>query len=328
MEKSLIWRRDLLSEFDRIVRLFLSGAVLAAALLAACASKEASNRATYERTLAQARQALLAAGDADSLAAAALLIYKGDASERLALVTRAAAAAPERPDLAWLQLQQCIRVPSCDVEPIETQLRRLDPGNGAAWSGSLARSLDDAAKRDSLVAAIASSERFDVYWNALIFHTANALIKSGAMPAPNALVAAIGGGSAQAIPAFQPLTAGCKGPALEQAAALVRCRRLTAVLRHGDTYITEMLGQSLAKRLWQVGSPEYQEVVDARRVTRYRCEAAVKANRDLVSPEGTKRYLELLATHRTEQEVSLAELTRAGLAPNPGAHWKDRYPES
>jgi len=44
----LIWRRDLLSEFHQIVRLFLSGAVLAAALVAACTSEEVSNRATYE----------------------------------------------------------------------------------------------------------------------------------------------------------------------------------------------------------------------------------------------------------------------------------------
>lgn len=317
-----------MSKFHPVARLLLSGAVLAAALLAACASEEASHRATYEQTVAQARQALLAAGDADSLAVAALLTDKGDASERLALVTRAATAAPERPDLAWLQLQQCIRVPGCDVEPVEAHLRKLDPGNGAAWSGSLARSLDDAAKRESVVTAIASSERYDIYWNPLIFHTANALIESGAMRAPNALVAAIGIGSAQAIPAFQPLTAGCKGAALEPAEALVQCRRLSAVLRHGDTYLTEMLGESLAKRLWPVGSPEYQEVVDERRVTRYRWEAAAKANRDFGSPEGTERYLELLATHRTEQEVALAELTRAGLAPNPGAHWKDRYPES
>ena len=301
---------------------------LAGIVGAGCSPENTRTQAAQQRADEHTRRALIAAGDADSLAAAALLTAKSDTSERLALASRAAAAAPQRPDLAWLQLQECVRAPGCDVEPVEMHLRRLDPVNGAAWSGSLARSVDDPVKRESALAAIAASERFDIYWNPLIVHTANALMKSGRMPAPNALASAIGSGAAQWIPAFQPLTAGCKGGALGRPEALAQCRRLSAVLRRGDTYITEMLGLSIAKRLWAVGSPEYQEVIAASRVARYRMDATAKANLDFEGAKGAKRYLELLATHRTEQEVALAEITAAGLAPDPGPDWKDSRPGS
>ena len=306
---------------------------LAGIVGAAYSSENTRTQAAQDRPDEHTRRALLAAGDAgdaDALAAAALLTDKSDPAGRLALASRAAAAAPQRPDLAWLQLQQCVAIAACDVEPIEARLRQLDPGNGAAWSGSLARSVSDAARLASVRAAIAASKRFDLYWNALIVHTADALMRSGGMPSSNSLAAALGLGAAQAIPAFQPLTAGCKGAALEPPEALAQCRQLSAVLRRGDTIITESLGLSVAKRLWPVGSPEYQEVVDARRVARYRWQTAAKAGLDLHSEDsaGSQRYLELLATHRTEQEVVLAELTRAGLPLNPGPDWKDRWESS
>jgi hypothetical protein len=273
--------------------------------------------------LLAARPALIAAGDAESLAAAALLTEKSDPSGRLTLASRAAARAPKLPELVWLQLQSCIAVATCDVRPIEAHLHRLDPGNGAAWSGSLARSADDTVARRGIIATIAAAERFDIYWNSLVVHTANALMRSGAMEAPNALITAIGLGAAQAIPAYQTLSAGCKDAAPEQPDALARCRRLATVLRKGDTYLTEMLGLSIARRLFPEGSAEYQEVVDARRVARYRMDAATKINGDLEGAEGSRRYLELLATHRTEQEAFLAEIAQAGLDPNPGPGWQE-----
>jgi hypothetical protein len=38
------------------------------------------------------------------------------------------------------------------------------------------------------------------------------------------------------------------------------------------------------------------------------------------------RYLGLVATHRTEQEVVLAEILNAGISPNPKEGWKDPLP--
>src|SRR5215469_16991708 len=88
------------------------------------------------QTSNRARSALLAAGDPDSLAAAGLVNPRSTNEERLVLAARASGAAPNRKDLAWLHLELCVRVDSCDVAPIEAQLHALDPGNAAVWSGS------------------------------------------------------------------------------------------------------------------------------------------------------------------------------------------------
>ncbi len=85
--------------------------------------------------------------------------------DSLALIGRAIAAAPERPDLVWLQAQVCQEVTRCDPEPIERHLRELDPSNGAGWMGALARansSRNDEAM-DAALAAIGHSDRVDIY---------------------------------------------------------------------------------------------------------------------------------------------------------------------
>jgi hypothetical protein len=37
--------------------------------------------------------------------------------------------------------------------------------------------------------------------------------------------------------------------------------------------------------------------------------------------DGSQRYLQLLATHRTEQEVWLADIATSGQSPNPPPGW-------
>ena len=77
--------------------------------------------------------------DADSLAAAGLLRTvdrKPDVA--VDLLARATGQAPERADLAWLQIQICQRVSSCNAELLEAQLRVLDPSNGAGWLHAVA----------------------------------------------------------------------------------------------------------------------------------------------------------------------------------------------
>lgn len=128
--------------------------------------------------------ALLAAGDADSLAAAALLgHWPGAPAERLALLSRAIAAAPERGDLIWLNISACTLVESCDPMPLAVQLQRVDPANGAAWFASTGRAgklSDEAAVRRSL-AAIATSASFGIYWNATIVRATNAVLRTKKM---------------------------------------------------------------------------------------------------------------------------------------------------
>lgn len=291
---------------------------LAAVLLGSCAVRDTGQQVTFENRTARTEADLIAAGDPDSLQAAAL-VGDGDPAERLQLIQRAAAAAPERPDITWWQLQLCRRVQSCDPQPIEAHLHALDPGNGAAWSAALDRSgkLKDAATVQTILVAISISERFSVYWNPTIVHTANAVIRTQAMEPKNAFVRAIGVAAAQVIP-YKAITDFCQGRSLERPEVLATCRRLAAVLRHGDTYLTEMVGLVLAKRVWPEGSAEYQAAVNARRVVQYRTDTDNRlTTRKVLDNVWVQNRLQLLAAHDTEQEVVLADITNAGLSPNP-----------
>lgn len=296
---------------------------LAALLLAGCGGDPASQHAAYERNAQHTRATLVMAGDPDSLEAAAFYgrLWGDEPAERLALVERAASAAPDRPDIAWLQIQLCTAVPTCDLKPVEEHLRRIDPGNGAVWAGSLERVsvAGDTTALKALIGLIADSQRFDMYWNSTIAHVADALIHSRQMDPRTALMGTIGVGAAQLVP-FQPLAQACRGPALQDPDTLSTCRRLVQVMRRGDSVITEMFGLTLAKRVWPEDSAEYQEATRARSVMLYRMNAAAKAEERMPSDDAAaERYLALLGKLRTEQDVVLAQLASVGVSTNPGA---------
>jgi hypothetical protein len=291
---------------------------LAAVVLGSCATRDTGQQVTVENREARAEAALIVAGDADSLQAAAL-VGDGEPAARLRLIQRAAFAAPARPDIAWWQLQLCVRVQSCDPQPIEAHLQALDPGNGAAWSGTLERSWKsgDTAALHVVLVAVSNSERFGIYWNASIVHTANALIRTGAMEPKNAFVRAIGAAAATWVP-YKAITDLCQGRSLEQPEVLATCRRLAAVLRRGDIYLTEMIGLAVARRVWPEGGAEYQAAAEARRVAQYRTDTENRlTTRKLLDNMWVQSHLALMAAHDTEQEVVLAELTSAGLNPDP-----------
>lgn len=311
------------SPLPRLVSAALLGAALLA-LLGACASGQPLQGKSGQRT----RTALIASGDADSLAAAALLgaSWQKAPEERVALIARASAAAPERADLVWQHLQICRRVPSCHPRPIEAQLRRVDPGNAASWVSELDRSttLADPAQVQATLAAMGNADRFDIYWNATIVHLTGAISKAQTTDLTTALVVAIGVTAAEATPAYQQIANACKGAVLDFPETLAACRRVAAVLRRGDTYLTEMIGLLIAKRVWPEGSPEYQDALQARRVARYRMDTYGRIDSAMAKDSAaSQRYLDALAAHRTEQEVFVAEIVRAGLDPNPGEDWTD-----
>jgi len=299
---------------------------LGVVLLGSCATTDTGQQVTFENRTARAEAALIAAGNPDSLQAAALV---GDAepAARLQLIQRAAAAAPERPDIAWSHLQLCFKVESCDTRPIEAHLHALDAGNGAAWSATLERSFTarDTATLQATLLAISNTERFSVYWNAGIVHTTNAVIMTGAIEPKNAFVRAIGAAAAQWVP-LKAIMDFCQGRSLQQPDVLATCRRLAAVLRRGDTYFAEVVGLRLATRVWPEGSAEYQAAVEARRVAQYRTDTdnGLTTHKTLANAWVQSR-LALMAAHDTEQEVILAEITAAGLNPDPPPDHRSRW---
>jgi hypothetical protein len=111
-------------------------------LLAGCAATTAEKAAPSERHLQRAAGELAKHSDPDSLAAAGLLSPSLPGADPFALMTRAVALAPERPDLIWLQVQACQRTVGCDPQPVEGRLRESDPSNGTGWLGAFARAFE------------------------------------------------------------------------------------------------------------------------------------------------------------------------------------------
>ena len=302
---------------------------LATILCNGCGSDGIRQQAARDRQTERIEKSLIAAGDADSLAAAAMLGFGPTITpvQRLMWMGRAVSQAPDRPDLVWLNLRLCGQVQGCDPEPLEVQLRALDPDNGAAWFDSIGRAerrQDAAAVREGL-AAIATTKRFDMYWNATIVHITNAILRSRTMEQRTALVAAIGVASAIAIPPYQTILNACKGDQLQDEGVLDTCRQVSTVMRGGDTYLTEMVGIAIAKRAWPEGSATYVDAVSARRVGHYRMDedAKLSIHRFLFSEYAAKR-LHLMVEKRSEQEVILAEILDAKMSPNPPSAFVDR----
>jgi hypothetical protein len=303
---------------------------LAAILCNGCITDGVRQQAAYDRKIQRTEQLLIATGDADSLAAAAMLSIGPTVNpvQRLTLIARAVSKAPDRPDLVWLNVRLCTQVDSCNPEPLEAQLRALDPDNGAAWFDSIGR----AGSRNDVVAvrkdlsAIATSRRFDTYWNATIVHITNAILKTHTMDLPTALVATIGMASAMAVPPYQTIVNACKGDPLQDPDVLSTCRQVSTVMRGGDTYLTEMIGIAIAKRAWPEGSPTYVDAISARRVAHYRMDADGKLSlHRFLSSEYAAKRLQLMMEKKTEQEVNLAEILNARWSPNPPSDYTDRW---
>ena len=288
----------------------------------ACASDVNEGFDAFDRNLPHTKAALHIQGDADSLAAAALF---SDREAGLNALTRAVALAPDRPDLVWLQILTCARIPGCDPEPYAAALHRVDPDNGAAWAALV----DRAARRGDLVAetkylkAIGAAKRYDIYWNATIARMSGALLKVRAADIQTILVAVVGYEAAFAIPAYTNVSKACKSPVLEALDRLDDCRHVASVMRNGDTYVTEMIGIAIAQRVWPADGAEHADAVAARRLGKYRMATEATLTSKLATPDDAERYLELLRTHRSEQEVAQTLIVAAGKDASPPPEWQE-----
>ena len=289
--------------------------VLLIASTGACAlSSSDAQMAKAQKRTDQTIAALRQMTEADSLAAAGIMSIGSHRDDALPFLVRAVAASPERADLVWLQALRCDQVTSCDPTPVEHRLRQLDPINGAGWWGAMARAgaAHDTEGVDAALAAISHSERVDVYWTTLIAHLGRAVANAKRMSLEESEVAVIGYLAAQAIPAYQYISTSCKGERLQQPGMVEVCRGVAKALQNGDTYITEMIGVAIAKRVWPEDSPEWKAAAEERSVYDYRTKLYSKLEqRTITHPE---EYLTLCAQNRREQDVLAAQLTAAGRA--------------
>jgi hypothetical protein len=254
--------------------------------------------------------------DADALAAAGLLSLPAGRDESLALIARAAAAAPDRADLLWLHAQVCQETPACDPNPVELRLREVDSSNGYGWLGPLIRANDDETRETALL-ALSRSQRIDMYWTTLVFHLTRATAQTQKVTLYEAEISIIGVLAARGFHGFAVASRACKGDRLQQPGVIEVCRNIAQAFEHGDTYIAQMLGTSMAKRLWPEGSPQWNAAAEARRVSEYR----LKSWQELASEDEShaEMYLRLCEQNRREQDLFAAQLVLAGKDPNPPA---------
>jgi hypothetical protein len=282
----------------------------------ACASPDALIAKTQKRT-EQTISALAQLTDADSLAAAGLMSIGEKKDQSLAFLARATAAAPDRADLNWLRAMRCAQLPPCDPKPVEQRLREIDPTNGAGWWAAMTRAgtIHDSEGTDAALTAISHSERVDIYWTTLIPHLSHAVAKTRKMSLEESEVAIIGHLASQAIPPYQYVSTSCKSDRLQQPGVTEICRGVAKALQNGDTYITEMIGVAIAKRVWPEDSAEWKAAAEERRFYEYRSKLYSKLEqRAMTHPE---EYLTLCSQNRREQDVFVAQLTAAGYVPNP-----------
>jgi hypothetical protein len=282
--------------------------------LSGCVTSSDAQAEKDETRIERAADLLKNRTDADSLAAAGLLISVKHHDQSLRLVAEATADAPERSDLVWLHIQFCQAESGCDSEPLERRLRTLDAPNGAGWIGALTRAnqANDEQAKSAALTAISRSERVDIYWTTLVARLSRATANTNAVSLTEAEISVIGILAAQAIPAYQVISNACKGEHLMHDDVVEVCRGIAGALLHGDTYITELTGIAIAKRVWPENSPQWLEATNARRTWEYRANFLSAWN-----AAHTDEYLTLCAQNRREQDVYKAELVASGKNPNP-----------
>jgi len=298
--------------------LFKAVAIGLCSILVGCAASRSAESNFKEHDLERAVAALAKRSDADSLAAAGLLSLTSLRHDPLELLARASAAAPDRPDLLWLQIRACLDSPACDPEPVERRLRALDPANGTGWLVDLMRAnaAKDYASSDAILAGIGRSDRVDIYWTTLIAHLTRATARTHEISlnaAENLIIGALAG---SIIPAFAVASNSCKGDRLQRPEVVETCRGVARALQRGDTYITEMVGVAIAKRVWPEGSQEWRAADEAQRSFEYRSKLSASDSADAAHAE---EFLALCEKNRREQDVFLAQLISEGKNPNPSS---------
>jgi hypothetical protein len=303
---------------------FVGAAILALAFASGCSTPPSP--AFEQARLRTLRAELIARGDPDSLATAAFFqrFATGQWHDAPDLAARATAAAPDRADLAYLQLLLCYQTPSCKAEPLETHLRDLDPANGITWIYALGRAIraNDAAGTSAALAGLARAQRVDLYWTALVSHMTTAVTGRAGFDESGALVFVIGVDAAMVLPPLQPISTSCSASAIANQDVLAQCRRIFAALEHADTVLIESYGNRRAARLWPDGSAESMAIAAQRRILDYHMNLWVERPRTLNSRKATRTLAGLLGQYSTEQEAYLALYADLGLQPDPPADWK------
>jgi len=276
----------------------------------------------------QAIRALILRADADSLATAAALSFRlATSPSALELAVGAGELAPQSPVIGWLHLQLCVESPPCDFRDVATVLRWVDADNGASWLPILAAAYKDRdwMEVDRVIADMAETKRFDLYWNPLATLLADTLYKArGDLPHGFAgsdagrfdIASGIVG---QLVPPFAPLLDSCRsaGPGTERRDA---CLKLSRIMQHGDAIAAQMAGFGIEKRLVAPDSREGRALSERRHELEWRVTAAARADSTVLPWLKNARARKRLARMRTtlrQEDVDVAILREHKLPAEP-----------
>lgn len=286
---------------------------------------------TEQKAAQKAPVARAAASPADLLLVNALLRQSADkdTQQSLTLVTQAAAKAPDRLDIAWLQAQLCGQTPGCEPEPLETRLRKLDPDNGAVWLGPLARAQEqqDRAAEEQIIAALARTKRVDIYWNPLVARMSAAFGAQAAAadaklldPLTGAMNRTVNWLSGIVLPRFAPLGESCGALRVQKSQRAQQCAQIATALQNSDSYLAQGVGLGIAQRVATPGTASAQKVAARIANARYQQETTGEIISSQVDRDKfTRELLKLMSTLPREQDVQAAVLRWAGrpLEPTP-----------
>jgi hypothetical protein len=314
--------------------IWLSGLALSQVVsVSARAAPHATQADKYQLWRNQAVWALAVKADANSLATAAALEFTNSyagpsAPHALQLITRASDLAPENSAIGWLHLQLCAATPSCDSRDSAIVMRWIDPDNASAWLSQLAtaRKDRDTIEVDRVLADMARSTRFDLYYNqivVLMFDALNEVRRDlpGNIVASDAakLTALAGVVNAEIIPPFSPLIDSCR-ESLPASERREDCLKVARIMQRGDTVIVQIAGFGIEKRLLPADSKEARILTERRHLLEWRLASAAKLDTSILPWTQNARTRTRLAEMRLrprEEDVCIALLRDKKVAAEP-----------
>lgn len=303
----------------RIARTWIGAAAcaLVSIMAARAAGAEEENldlESVNKRSVLEVAADLSRRAEPDALATAALLYDSVNEHENALKKARGAARlAPERADLAWLELQLCTQARDCARDAPARRLLALDPMNGAAFMHELDET-GNQARIDAALLRISQTERIDFYWNRLVIVANDTLQRTdftrddSSARSYSPTEHAVGMVAAVALPGFNRITTSCSVERAEDSTRRDLCLRIARALQRGDTIMAEALGMVIEERSWPLGSDEAAAAHERRESLRRWQEEQGKLESS--EPEWTSRVVAALRTHRTEREAGDAVLAQ------------------
>jgi hypothetical protein len=267
---------------------------------------------------------LMAKGTADSLATASLLAHlvenEGDVAQppdATALIQRAAALAPQRPEILWLLLRDCQMRRCSDESALVDRLRSADPGNGLALLPALdASRAGSTAETTRIIAQMGASRTLNLRWNKSLVMLFDAMTHDPRSEPATAITHdpddrlshATGVLAAIDVPPFKPITVVCSPDQFQEPGRRAACESLMERLDTSDSILAQSLSVSVQITWWPPGSPESATLRQARMQQEYLVQASARERQGRVNADAELRVTAMRHS-ATEQEADAAVLT-------------------